>query len=178
MKELYEWGHKSREEYLADYTAIHHKLPELTPTDVRPRALERLASLLKDIAAAWEQATQEQRNKLARYLFKEIWIKGKEVIAVRPQDELKPFFDLNHEAMEGRLSQSFGEWRPRGGIGLSCNIWMLGFTQCGHRLNWLWYGKASCHLRYGLRLMSSTKPKAYVSWLKNTVSHMRPFGEP
>ncbi len=97
MKELYKWGHKSRKEYLSDYTAIHHKLQELTPADVRPQALERLASFLKYIAAAWEQATKEQRNKLADCLFEIAWIKDKKVIAVRPQPELLPFFELNYE---------------------------------------------------------------------------------
>ena len=110
VKELYEWGHKNREEYLADYTAIHRKLQELTPADVRPQALERLASFLKDIAAAWEQATQEQRNKLAGCLFEVVWIKDKKVMAVTPRPEFKPFFDLRYEG----LSHYVLQMRPRG----------------------------------------------------------------
>ena len=35
-------------------------------------------------------------HKLDRCLFQEVWIKDKEVVAVKPQAELKPFFDLNH----------------------------------------------------------------------------------
>lgn len=112
VKELYEWGHKSREEYLADYTAIHHKLQELTPADVRPQALQKLASFLKDIAAAWEQATQEQRNKLAGCLFEVVWIKDKKVTAVTPRPEFKPFFDLRYEG----LSHCVLQWRPRGDL--------------------------------------------------------------
>jgi hypothetical protein len=110
VKELYEWGHKSRQEYLADYASIHHKLQELTPTDVRPEVLERLASFLKDVAAAWGRATQEQRNKLAGCLFEVVWIKNKKVTAVTPRPEFNPFFDLRYE----ELSRYVLQWRPRG----------------------------------------------------------------
>lgn len=110
VKELYEWGHKSRKEYLADYASIRHKLQELTPTDARPQVLERLASFLKDVAAAWERATQEQKNKLAGCLFEVVWIKDKEVTAVTPRPEFKPFFDLRYEG----LSRYVLQWRPRG----------------------------------------------------------------
>ena len=110
IKELYEWGHKSREEYLSAYTAIHRKLQELTPADVRPQTLERLVSFLKDIAAAWEQATQKQRNKLAGCLLEVVWIKDKKVTAVTPRPEFKPFFDLRYEG----LSHYVLQMRPRG----------------------------------------------------------------
>ena len=44
-----------------------------------------------------KEANQEQRNKLARQLFDEIWVKDKQVIAVKPRPELKPFFQLSYE---------------------------------------------------------------------------------
>jgi hypothetical protein len=112
IKEMYEWGHKSREEYLADYTAIQHKLQELTPADVRSQALDRLASFLRDITAAWEHATQAQRNKLASCLFEAVWIKDKQLTAVTPRPEFKPFFDLRYEG----LSHYVLHWRPRGDL--------------------------------------------------------------
>jgi site-specific DNA recombinase len=110
VKELYEWGHKSREEYKTDYAAIYHKLQELTSADARPQALERLASFLKDIASAWEQADREQRNKLAGCLFEVVWIKDKNITAVTPRPEFKPFFDLRYEG----LSHFVLQMRPRG----------------------------------------------------------------
>ena len=110
VKELYEWGHKSQEECLADYTVIHHKLQELTPADVRPQVLERLVSFLKEVAAAWEQAIQEQRNKLADCLFEVVWIKDKKVMVATPRSEFKPFFDLRYEG----LSHDVLQMRPRG----------------------------------------------------------------
>ena len=83
-------------------------------TKEQGETLDKLVQFLANIADAWDAASQEQRKKLARCLFQEVWIKGKEVIAVRPQLELKPFFDLNHKAMEEKLSRSFWKWRPRG----------------------------------------------------------------
>jgi len=61
--------------------------------------LEQLAQFLENIAKAWKEANQEQRNKFARQVFDEVWVKDKQVIAVKPRLELKPFFQL-----------SYGEW--------------------------------------------------------------------
>jgi hypothetical protein len=44
---------------------------------------------------AWDSAIEEQRNKLARCLFDEIWPKDKAVVAVKPRVEFEPFFRLN-----------------------------------------------------------------------------------
>jgi len=34
---------------------------------------------------------------------------------------MKPFFELNFEAMKERLSRNFGKKRPRWGFGATCN---------------------------------------------------------
>ncbi len=114
VKNLYSWGDITKEQYLFERDAINRELNALTPIEKQGETLDKLAQFLTNIANAWDQASQEQRNKLARCLFQEVWIRDKEVIAVRPQPELKPFFDLNHEAMEKNLSHIFGKWRPRG----------------------------------------------------------------
>ncbi len=49
------------------------------------------------MSSAWETATPEQQNRLARTLFEEIWIKDKEIVFVKPRPELDPFFRLNYE---------------------------------------------------------------------------------
>ncbi len=116
MKELYGWGDITRDQYLAEREAIHTQLLALAPIEEHGRNLSELAQFLANVADAWDVANQEQRNKLARCLFQEVWIKDKEVVAVKPQTELKPFFDLNHEAMQEKLSQNFGKWRPRGDL--------------------------------------------------------------
>ncbi len=61
------------------------------------KVLERVAKFLENVAKAWEEVNQEQRNKLARQLFDEIWVKDKQAIAVKPRLELKPFFQLSYE---------------------------------------------------------------------------------
>lgn len=73
------------------------QLEELTPHASGPEPLARLAQFLADVPAAWEAATPEQQNKLARCLFDDVWLKDKDVIAVKPRSELEPFFRLNHE---------------------------------------------------------------------------------
>jgi hypothetical protein len=48
---------------------------------------------------AWDSATERQRNRLARCLFDEIWLKDKAVVAVKPRAEFEPFFRLNYEEL-------------------------------------------------------------------------------
>jgi hypothetical protein len=56
-----------------------------------------MARFLADVPTAWAEATPEQRNKLARCLFDQVWLKDKKVIAVKPASDLEPFFQLNYE---------------------------------------------------------------------------------
>ena len=96
-KELYEWGDFTRQEYQARREITQRQLRSLEPSSNGVDTLDRLAEFLKDVNAAWEAATQEQRNKLARSLFEEIWLQDKRVVAVKPRDEFEPFFRLNYE---------------------------------------------------------------------------------
>jgi hypothetical protein len=95
IKELYEWGHKPREEYLADYDAIQRELRTLTPVEDRSKELDKFAKFLASVVDAWDKATQEQRNKLAKVLFEEILVEDNKVVAVKPRPELEPFVKLN-----------------------------------------------------------------------------------
>jgi hypothetical protein len=61
--------------------------------------LEKMARFLADVPAARAEATPEQRNKLARCLFGQVWLKDKGVVAVKPLHELEPFFRLNYEEL-------------------------------------------------------------------------------
>ena len=85
-------GHKSKEEYWADYGTIQGQLQSLAPAKDQSKSLEKLALFLKNISEAWKQADQQQRNRQARQLFDIVWIKDKQIVAVRPQPELEPFF--------------------------------------------------------------------------------------
>ena len=111
-KELYEWGHKTKEEYFTDYITIQRELRQLRPIQQRADILEKLAEFLKNIVIAWDKASQEQRNHLANCLLETVWIKDKKVVAVTPQPEFKSFFDLQYEG----LSYYVLQWRPRGDL--------------------------------------------------------------
>ncbi len=97
LQEMYEWGHKSREDYLTEYMPIQRELDSLRPIDGKEESLDRLALFLSNVASAWDAATPEQRNKLARTLFDEVIVEDTKVVAVRPRPELEPFFKLNLE---------------------------------------------------------------------------------
>ncbi len=112
LRELYEWGHITQSDYLKDRSAIQKQLSQIQPQTTDAEALGKMALFLRDIGTAWEQASQEQRNALASCLFVAVWIKNKEVAAVTPRPEFKPFFDLRYEGVpEGVL-----HWRPRGDL--------------------------------------------------------------
>ena len=99
IKDLYELGHKSRQEYLTDYTAITRKLEALPEPTLDEEELEKLAAFLEDIALAWEEAAERQRNRLTSQLFEVVWIENKQLVAVTPRSEFKPFFDLKYQGM-------------------------------------------------------------------------------
>ena len=97
VRELYEWGDCTKAEYETRRDDLLKRLDALAPKLKETDHLDKLARFLGDVASAWEVATQEQRNKLARALFDEVWVKDKTVVAVKPLPELDPFFRLNYE---------------------------------------------------------------------------------
>ena len=97
VKKLYEWGHKSKDEYLTDYEGIQKQLRLLLPLEIRDNSLGKLAQFLSNVAGAWDEANQEQRNKVAKTLFEQILEEDNKVVAVKPRPELEPFFRLNLE---------------------------------------------------------------------------------
>ena len=59
-----------------------------------------MAHFLSNVADAWREANQEQKNKLVRVLFEEIKLdSGGKVVAVKPRPELEPFFRLSYECL-------------------------------------------------------------------------------
>ena len=97
VRELYEWGDYPKAEYEIRRDKILDQLRTLTVPQQPAEHLERMARFLADVPAAWAEATPEQRNKLARCLFDQVWLKDKQVVAVKPLPELEPFFRLNYE---------------------------------------------------------------------------------
>ena len=110
LKDLYQWGHKSRQEYLGECNVIQRELESLRPPTNNGESLEKLAGFLNDVGMAWDEADQRQRNRLALSLFEAVWIQNQGVLAVTPRPELRPFFDLQYEG----VSHDVLHWRPRG----------------------------------------------------------------
>lgn len=97
IKELYKWGHISREEYQQQFGEIQCELDGVQIPEGDNTVLDRLAHFLANVADAWKEASQEQRNKLARSLFEQIVIEDSKVVWVKPRSELKPFFEISFE---------------------------------------------------------------------------------
>ena len=94
IKELYAWGDLTRDAYLAERDALERQLAGLQGTSDRAMVLRRVAAFLRDLPAAWAAASSEQRNGLARTVFQQVEIKDDRVVAVLPQPEFAPFFNL------------------------------------------------------------------------------------
>jgi len=111
LKELYKWGDIGREEYHREKEQIDGQLTKITLFNTSSEPLKRLAEFLANITIAWDKAGNAQRNKLARCLFQEVWVKDKEVVAVKPQPEFEPFFKLNWEEFS-KVMKSRGQAPP------------------------------------------------------------------
>jgi len=111
-KELYQWGDYSKAEYETRRDNILDQLRQLTVPQQPAEHLEKMAQFLACVPAAWAEATPEQRNKLARCLFDQVWLKDKEAIAVKPIAELEPFFKLNYEQYYKQNIEDGGSSRP------------------------------------------------------------------
>ncbi len=94
---MFELGDYTEAEYVARRDDLLRQLESLKSVPDQTGHLDRLAKFLSDVPAAWVAATQEQRNKLARALFDQVWLEDKTVVAVKPRTELEPFFRLNYE---------------------------------------------------------------------------------
>ncbi len=98
LKQQHRWGHLSDQEYLKEYQETEIQIWRLKPSENKADELQNLAHFLANVADAWREANQEQRNKLARVLFEEIRLDSRsKVVAVKPRSELEPFFKLSYE---------------------------------------------------------------------------------
>jgi len=108
LRGLYKWGDIDRDEYQREKVQIESQLTRIIPFQQSGETLQKLADYLISMPKAWDQATPEQRNKLIRLLFHEIWLKDKEVVAVKPQPEFEPFFELNWEEFSKIMKSRVG----------------------------------------------------------------------
>ena len=111
LGERYDWGHITKNQYLAEHDELQKQLRQLAPAEEKVKNLDQLAHFLDHVSDAWKVGTQEQLNRMANVLLEQIWIEDSRVIEVKPRDELKTFFQLSFEE---HLEKSI--WRPRGGL--------------------------------------------------------------
>ena len=97
LRDLYVLGDYTLEEYQMRKKQMERKLETFESGTSNKEQLESLAVFLSDISIAWENADQEQRNKLARCLFDQVWLDDKSAIAVKPKNEFDQFFKWNYE---------------------------------------------------------------------------------
>jgi hypothetical protein len=86
-------GDMTQSEYRTQKDTLTQELAML-PTVGNPNseAGERLASYLADVSKAWNVATAEERNKIARALFGTVYVDNKQAVACLPRPELESFF--------------------------------------------------------------------------------------
>ncbi len=98
IKEMYGWGDIERAAYLAERERLQRELVTLTARDdATGDQLATFAELIGNVARVWEEATPEQRNRLARLIFEEVVIDDERVMAVKPRPELAAFFTLDSQ---------------------------------------------------------------------------------
>jgi site-specific DNA recombinase len=120
IKELYTWGDLTREAYVADRDRLEAELATLRGATDQAAVLAQAAELLRDLAAAWERATDAQKSDLARLVFRSVEIRGDRVIAVVPQPDFAPFFNLAKDiAADNETGRSDGTDPERQGAVLT-----------------------------------------------------------
>jgi|GEM_PF-2711299 hypothetical protein len=81
-----------------EYKRTEMQIRQLSPAVSSKDSLKRLANFLANVAEAWRDANQNQRNNLARVLFEEIRLdNGGRVVSVKPRTEFESFFKLSFE---------------------------------------------------------------------------------
>ncbi len=108
IRELYKWGDLTREAYAAERDQLGTDLSTLTGTTDRANIMAQAAAFLRDLPAAWDAATPNERNALARLVFQSVEITDARVVAVVPQPDFTPFFVARAEADEMLVSNKNG----------------------------------------------------------------------
>jgi hypothetical protein len=99
ITELYKWGDLTKEAYLADRDRLAGELASLQTVNSYASHLARAATFLSDLPAAWADATPDQRNASARFIFQKVEVEDVRVAAVVPQPDFAPFFVLAENEM-------------------------------------------------------------------------------
>ena len=93
LRDLYLEGDIDGTEYRTRKAALIAELAALPSSDTPASGVgQRLAAYLADIALAWQVATPEERNELARQMFNSMKIENRTAVEITPRPDLVPFF--------------------------------------------------------------------------------------
>lgn len=95
LRELYLDGDLSREKYHDRRDVAQRELDALPVAIDNESGAEDLAAYLANLAVAWQEATPEERNRLARQLFSETVVSNQTAVAVVPRPEVRPYFEAD-----------------------------------------------------------------------------------
>ncbi len=112
IKQLFKWGDLDVADYRVERDTLEAELAGLRATTHRSGLLAQAATFLRDLPAAWEAATAEQRNSLAQLVFQSVEIKDDRVVAVVPQPDFAPFFMLKDGVGSGGGGNESGQPLP------------------------------------------------------------------
>ncbi|GAB5490318.1 MAG: hypothetical protein Phog2KO_05330 [Phototrophicaceae bacterium] len=84
LKTLFLLGDIAEEEYMIERDKINQFLKPMKPKVLDFDALSHVANLMKNIKAIWQVATLPERDRLAKMLFRKIYVNEKSVIAIEP----------------------------------------------------------------------------------------------
>lgn len=104
-KVLYRLGDIELAEYKNERDRLQRQLAALTAGGTAEDGrLAQFAKLLAEVKQAWQRASHEQRNQLARLVFDEVIIKDDRVAAVKPRPELASFFVIDCQVRGGEVN--------------------------------------------------------------------------
>lgn len=97
LQDLYVMGDLTKNQYVMRRQALEEEL-ERTGPPTNPK-LDRAAAVLADFARFWEIETEPaERRKLLTNLFERVWSQGGNIVAVKPHEPFRPYFQALQQA--------------------------------------------------------------------------------
>ncbi len=108
LRDLYLMGDLTKSRYVMRRQALEEEVQRIDPpTDPH---LDRAQKILDDFGGFWTTEPEPaERRKLLAELFQAIWQKDGQIVAVRPQPPLAPYFAAIRDAQEGRFKDPKGD---------------------------------------------------------------------
>ena len=90
-EELYQRGNYTREQFARVESQYHRQLRALTPTATY--AGQESIQLLENLPLLWESLDDEQRNCIYRVVLSGVYVRGKEIAEIEPNDEFQALLE-------------------------------------------------------------------------------------